>query len=273
MSDANASASAVPPAAWTTATSAASIGASASSDRAPAQQQPAQRQAEERAVHSAAPSAGVVGEVRVDALEVVAERLDALERRAEVARQRHQAPAERVDVGGLHDEHAVVDAHAAREALADQLARERLRRAAGGDAQRARPVANEVADRARLALGHETAVDEHDDAGRHALDLVQHVRGDEHRAALGAEPPDQLDDVPALHGVEAVERLVEQQQLGRVHERLGQLDALAHALREAADLAFGGVLEAHARERLGGGAAADRARRAGRPSARPARAR
>ena len=149
---------------------------------------------------------------------------------------------------------AVVEADAAREALADELARQRLRRAAGGDAQRARPVADEVADRARLALGDQAPVDEHDDARRHALDLVQHVRGDEHRAALGAEPADQLHHVAALHRVEAVERLVEQQQLGRVHERLGELDALAHALREAADAALRGVLEPDARERLGGGA-------------------
>ena len=41
-----------------------------------------------------------------------------------------------------------------------------------------------------------------------ALHLVQDVRGDEHRAALRAEPADQLDDVTALHGVEAVEREV-----------------------------------------------------------------
>ena len=83
---------------------------------------------------------------------------------------------------------------------------------------------------------------------------MQHVRGDEHRAALGAEPADQLDHVPALDRVEAVEWLVQQQQLGRVHERLGELDALPHALREASDAALRGVLQAHARDRLGGSA-------------------
>ena len=87
---------------------------------------------------------------------------------------------------GLDHEEPGVESHAAREALADELAGQRLRCGAGGDAQRARPVANEVADRARLALGHQAAVDEHDDARRHALDLVQHVRGDEHGAALGS---------------------------------------------------------------------------------------
>ncbi len=156
----------------------------------------------------------MVGEVRVDALEVVAERLHAIDTGTQVASQRHQPAAERVHVGGLHDEHAVVDPDAAREALADQLARQRLRRGAGGDAQRAGPVADEIADRAGLALGDEAPVDEYDDAVRHALHLVQDVRGHEHGAPLGAEPPDQLDHVAPLHGVEAVERLVEQQQLG-----------------------------------------------------------
>ena len=57
-------------------------------------------------------------------------------------------------------------------------------------------------------------------------------------------------------GSSAVERLVEQQQLGVVGQRLGQLDALAHALREAADRALGGVLEADDRERPAARAAA-----------------
>ena len=79
--------------------------------------------------------------------------------------------------------------------------------------------------------------------------------GHEHGAALGSEPADQLDDVAALHRVEPVQRLVEQEQLGRVHERLGELDALSHALREAPDASFRGVLEPDGRERLGCGLA------------------
>ena len=63
----------------------------------------------------------------------------------------------------------------------------------------------------------------------------------------------ELHHVAPLHGVEAVERLVEQQQLGRVHERLRQLDALPHALGEATDTALGRVFEPDGRERLGGG--------------------
>ena len=51
------------------------------------------------------------------------------------------------------------------------------------------------------------------------------------RPAL-AEVAHEVDDVAALLRVEAVERLVEQQHLGVVGQRLGELDALAVALRE-----------------------------------------
>ena len=107
------------------------------------------------------------------------------------------------------------------------------------------------ADRAGLALGDQMAVHEHQHLRRHPLDLVQHVRRDDHRAALVAEPVQHLDDLAPLRRVEAVQRLVEQQQVGIVGERLGELHALAHAVREAADLALGDVGEADRLERAG----------------------
>jgi hypothetical protein len=61
---------------------------------------------------------------------------------------------------------------------------------------------------------------------------VQHVRAHEHRAAAVAEVAHEVDDVAALLRIEAVERLVEQQHLGVVGQGLGELDALAVALRE-----------------------------------------
>ena len=128
------------------------------------------------------------------------------------------------------------------EVLADQRLGELLG-AVARDADRARAVAQELADRVGVALGDEPPVHEHDDARRHPLDLVEHVRRDQHGAALLAELARQLDDPAALGRVGAVERLVEQQQLGIVDERAGELDPLAHALREAADGAIGGVGE------------------------------
>jgi hypothetical protein len=84
-------------------------------------------------------------------------------------------------------------------------------------------------------------VDEHDDPLGHALDLVEHVRADDHGAAAGAEVLEQRDEVHALHGVGAVERLVEHEHLRILDERGGDLRALPHALAERVDVAVGGI--------------------------------
>ena len=63
-----------------------------------------------------------------------------------------------------------------------------------------------------------------------SLDLFEHVAGDDHALALVAQPLDQLHQVEALVGVEAVEGLVEEEHLRVVHQGLGHLDPLAHAL-------------------------------------------
>ena len=93
------------------------------------------------------------------------------------------------------------------------------------------------------------AVHEHEHLRRHPLDLVQHVRRHDHRAPLVAQPVQHLDDLAPLRRVEAVQRLVEQQQVGLVGEGLGELHALAHAVGEAAHLALGDVGEADRLER------------------------
>ena len=59
---------------------------------------------------------------------------------------------------------------------------------------------------------------QHDDSVGQALDLVQHVRADDHRAALCAELLEQRDEVQPLHRVGAVERLVEHEHV-RVRSR------------------------------------------------------
>ena len=52
---------------------------------------------------------------------------------------------------------------------------------------------------------------------------------------------DQADGLAARERIHAGQRLVEDQQLGIVRERLRQLDALPHALAVGADLLVGGV--------------------------------
>jgi hypothetical protein len=67
--------------------------------------------------------------------------------------------------------------------------------------------------------------------------------------ALGAESLQQRDHGLALLRIETVERLVQNQHLRLVHERLGDLDALTHALGEALHVALGDIRQIHGRQR------------------------
>ena len=81
------------------------------------------------------------------------------------------------------------------------------------------------------------------------LDLVEQVRGEQHGAALGDQLADQVAELEDAGGVEAVDRLVEDQQLGVAEQAAGDAEALAHAERVGADLVVGPAAEADALER------------------------
>ena len=99
------------------------------------------------------------------------------------------------------------------------------------------------------------------------LDLAEQVRADHHGdAELGADPVDQRQHGVPAGRVEAVGRLVEQQQVGVVHQRLGELDPLLHAGRVAADLPVALLVEPDVAQRLGGAFAGGRARQAADPA-------
>ena len=72
------------------------------------------------------------------------------------------------------------------------------------------------------------------------------MRGDENRPALIGKCKEQLLELDPLAGVGAVERLVEDQQLGFVHQRRRKTNALPHAARVGAYRAIGRVAEPHA---------------------------
>ena len=68
------------------------------------------------------------------------------------------------------------------------------------------------------------------------LDFFQDVRAEHDDPALLALSVQQIHHVQPLARVHAVERLVQQHDLGVVHERRGHLDALPHALGVGRDL-------------------------------------
>src|SRR6476469_9255861 len=79
------------------------------------------------------------------------------------------------------------------------------------------------------ALGDDLAVPDDDDLVGDALDLVEQVRGQQHRAALVGVAAEQVAHPTDTGRVEAVGRLVEDEHLGVAEEGVGDAEALAHA--------------------------------------------
>lgn len=93
--------------------------------------------------------------------------------------------------------------------------------------------------------------DDHVVAG--PLQLAEEVGGDQDRdAEVGVDAADQAEHLVPADGVEAVGRLVEEDQLRVVDERLGQLDALLHAGGVAADGAVALLVQPDVAQGVGG---------------------
>ena len=114
------------------------------------------------------------------------------------------------------------------------------------EVDRARAAGRELGDR---ALRDDAALvdDRRDVAG--LLDLVEQVRGQPDGAALVDERADQSAELEDAGRVEAVDRLVEDEQLGVAQQAAGDAEALAHAERVRADLVVAAAAEADAVER------------------------
>ena len=93
---------------------------------------------------------------------------------------------------------------------------------------------------------------DHHDVVADPLDVVEQVGGEQDRDAEGGQAADEVEHLLPAHRVEAGGGLVEQDQLGVGHQGLGQLGALAHAGREAADRPEPGLVEADQVEHVGG---------------------
>ncbi len=109
-------------------------------------------------------------------------------------------------------------------------------RIGGADEDGVRVGVDQVANLMNVALGQDAAVVDQQDVRRHRLDLVQDVARDDDALARAAPVLDQPDRAAARERIHAGERLVENQQLRLVDDRLRELHALAHALAVGADL-------------------------------------
>ena len=106
-------------------------------------------------------------------------------------------------------------------------------------------------------------VDRHEEVAD-LLDLAEQVAGEDDRdPELAAGPPDEVEHLVAAGRVEAVRRLVEEEQPRIVDEGLGELDALAHPGRVAADRPVALLVQPDVTEHLGGPFAGRGRRQAG----------
>ena len=74
------------------------------------------------------------------------------------------------------------------------------------------------------------------DAAAQRLGVRQHVRAEEHGAAAIAQRQDQLANIAPAERIEPRHRLVEEDDLGLVDQRLRDADALQHPFRELPQL-------------------------------------
>ena len=125
------------------------------------------------------------------------------------------------------------------------------------------PEAQPLLDVGDAALGQDLAAVDDRDAGAQLLELGQDVAADQDRLAHRAQLAEQLAQLDPGARVEARGRLVEQQHLRIVDERVGQAQPLLHAAREGLDV--GVALARRGRPARAG----RRSSGAGRPAGRP----
>ena len=119
------------------------------------------------------------------------------------------------------------------------------------------------------ALGDHLAVVDHGDPVGELVGLVEVLRAEQDRRALGDERADDVPDLVARARVEPGRRLVEEHQLRRHDDARGDVEPAAHAARVVLDEPAGRVREPERLEQLGrallrvGAPAAEQARRAG----------
>ena len=101
--------------------------------------------------------------------------------------------------------------------------------------QRQAPFAELAHQRRFIVDQHDPAVVDDADPVRHLLGLLDVMGGQDDGDALGAQPPDQRPHVAAQVDVDASGRLVEEQHVGLVAQRLGDHRPPLHAARQFDD--------------------------------------
>ena len=97
---------------------------------------------------------------------------------------------------------------------------------------------------------HDIALAEQRDPVAHALHAVEQMRRQQHRDVAMLEIADDLQQLQRRLRIEAGGRLVQDRDLGVLHQDFGEPEPLAHAAREGVDRLVGNLLQADMVERL-----------------------
>ncbi len=100
------------------------------------------------------------------------------------------------------------------------------------------------------ALGHDAPLAQHGDPVAGLLDLRQKVGVQKNRRAALRLLPQEVADLAPAHRIDAVGRLVQQEDVRLVHQRGGEAQPLRHPLGEFLDPHVGPLRQAHAVEQL-----------------------
>src|SRR5213078_404381 len=180
-------------------------------------------------------------------------------------------PGVDVGVGGQGERQLVADAADPARAVGERVERRRVRRYVGRYGRRQPHDDLDAAQAARHQLGGraeglEPAARDDRDAIGDRLDVRQDVGREEHGHAVIAELEDEVADLLATERIEAAHRLVEHDQLGVVHQGLGQPGALQHALAELLEALAARAAQADLLDQLVGAPLAGPGRHAEQPA-------
>ena len=109
-----------------------------------------------------------------------------------------------------------------------------------------------IPDAVNVALCHHVAVVQQHHKVRHHVNFVQNVTGDDQMQTLFGQFAKQGDGLRPHHGIESVQRFVQNKHRRLVSQSLGQANSLAHSFAVGSNLAITGFQQTDSLQRLPG---------------------
>src|SRR5688500_12585472 len=176
-------------------------------------------------------SISAVHQVTEHALERVVQWLDSLEPDALRLRELRQLQLEVEHIPAEHHNGAVrIEVHSI-DRIEPHYRRRELARRVTDHTHVVRPLIERGANSAEPAGRRQLSIDDEKHRVRELLDLFKDMRGEHDRPSLRGQLLEQVLEVQTLPRIGAVQGLVQNENLGIVHDRRGETHSLAHPTR------------------------------------------